>query len=63
LYQFSLTVPRYHTLKHIHEDLGGSLTTLSALMLNDKRNINRLLGILEGKGWLCCSGAGLDAVL
>ena len=45
LNQFSLTVPHNYTLMHIHEYPRDSLTTLSALMLNDKRYINHLLKI------------------
>jgi DNA-binding MarR family transcriptional regulator len=50
LNQFSLTVPRYYALKHIHENPGISLTTLSALMLIDKSNTTRLIRSIKEEG-------------
>ena len=34
-----------------------TMTTLRALMLNDKRNTNRLPEISEGQEWIYCSGS------
>jgi DNA-binding MarR family transcriptional regulator len=50
--QFGLTVPRYHALKHIHENPGVSLTTLSGLMLNDKSSATRLTRSMQEEGLL-----------
>lgn len=50
LSQFSLTVPRYYALKRICENPGGSLTTLSALMLIDKSSTTRLIKSIEEEG-------------
>ena len=47
LHQFSLTIPRYYALKHIHKNMGVSLTTLSALMLNDKSSTTHLIRSIE----------------
>lgn len=48
--QFRLTVPRFFLLRHINENPGISPTQLSALMLNDKSNITRLLRGVEDEG-------------
>ena len=50
LNQFGLTAPRYYALKHIHENPGISLTTLSALMLNDKSCTTRLTRSMQEEG-------------
>jgi DNA-binding MarR family transcriptional regulator len=50
LNQFRLTVPRYYTLKHIYENPGISLTTLSALMCIDKSNTTRLVRSINTEG-------------
>ena len=50
LNQFGLTAPRYYALKHIHENPGLSLTTLSALMLNDKSSTTRLTRSMQEDG-------------
>jgi DNA-binding MarR family transcriptional regulator len=50
LSRFGLTVPRYYALKHIHENPGVSLTTLSALMYNDKSSATRLTRSMQEEG-------------
>lgn len=47
---YNLSVSRYYALKHIGENPGISFTNLSALMLNDKSNISRLVKNLEEEG-------------
>jgi DNA-binding MarR family transcriptional regulator len=50
LSEFDLTSLRFYALKHIDENPGISLTTLSALMLNDKSSTTRLIRSLQEEG-------------
>jgi DNA-binding MarR family transcriptional regulator len=50
LNRFHLTVPRFYALKHIFENPGISLTTLSALMCIDKSNTTRLIRSINEEG-------------
>jgi DNA-binding MarR family transcriptional regulator len=50
LSQFRLSVPRYFALKHIHENPGISLTTLSTLMFIDKSSTTRLIRSIKEEG-------------
>lgn len=50
LNQFGLTAPRYYALKHIHENPGINLTTLSGLMFNDKSSTTRLTRSMQEDG-------------
>jgi DNA-binding MarR family transcriptional regulator len=50
LHRYSLTVPRYFVLKHIHENPGISLTALSSLMFIDKSNTTRLINSIKEEG-------------
>ncbi|MEW6718547.1 MAG: MarR family transcriptional regulator [Chloroflexota bacterium] len=50
LNQFELSIPRFFSLKHIHDNPGISLTQLSIFMLSHKSNITRLVQGLETEG-------------
>jgi len=50
-------------MTHNHYNPEDALTTLCASLRNDKRNIKRLLKILESKPCFCCVGASSDTPL
>ncbi len=50
LARFGLTLPRFHVLRHLHNEPGASCARLSALMLTDRANISRIVRGMEADG-------------